>query len=239
MSVPTPVTKSSIVTDSGSTRKPIFTWKPPEMNQVKRLRTWLRGSTLRNARNVTTVQRNDPPIIEVPIHPAHGSPMRLPNRSSSTAPASGSSGMIHTRSSRSRAFTADRPPEQLCAPSALQQVDVVGGRALTAPEDRDDDGETDRDLRGGDDEGEEHDHLAARVVEHAGEGHERHVRRVEHELHAHEHDDDVAPHEEPDRADREEHRGEHQVVVAGDRRGDHRVVTSWGVSAGTDVGGGR
>src|SRR5262249_37687434 len=41
-------------------------------------------------------------------------------------------------------------------------------------------------------EDEEHDHLAADVVQRVGERHEREVHRVEHELDAHEHHEDVA-----------------------------------------------
>ena len=48
---------------------------------------------------------------------------------------------------------------------SLQQVEVVGGGAATAAEDGDDDAEADRDLGGGDHQREEHDHLAADVVE--------------------------------------------------------------------------
>ena len=37
-----PVTNSAIVIDSGSTRNPTFTSKPPTCSQSKRLTTWLR-----------------------------------------------------------------------------------------------------------------------------------------------------------------------------------------------------
>ena len=68
------------------------------------------------------------------------------------------------------------------------------------------------------DQREEHDHLAADVVERVGERDEREVHRVEHQLDAHEHHDHVAADEHADRADREEHRGEDAGSRFGDRR---------------------
>ena len=50
--------------------------------------------------------------------------------------------------------------------------------------------------------------LAADVVQLAGEGDEGEVGGVQHQLDAHEHHEHVAPHEQADGADREEHRGE-------------------------------
>ena len=76
----------------------------------------------------------------------------------------------------------------------FSRPDVVGGGAPPAPEDGDDDREADRHLGRRHHEREEHDDLAADVVERAGERHEREVRGVEHELDAHEHHQHVAPH---------------------------------------------
>ena len=72
-----------------------------------------------------------------------------------------------------------------------------------------------------------------------GERHEREVRRVEHELDAHEHHEHVAADEQADRADREEHRGERQVVGRGEVELDgegHDVVTSACAVGGSGVG---
>ena len=77
-------------------------------------------------------------------------------------------------------------------------------------------------LGGGHDHHEEGGHLPVEVAVHAGERDEREVAGVEHELHAHEHDDRVAPGEHADRADREQDRGEHDEV-----RGVHRPEPPW------------
>src|SRR3954469_19402291 len=204
------------------------------------------------AKNITIDAMNASTTRPVAIHPAAGSPMRLPNSSSTTAPSSGNAGTIQIRSRRSRALIfvrsrcfASAPPSAnsghaslRAGPSAkekagsrpprsrgwvLEEVEVVGGCTATTTEDGDDDAESDRDLGGRDRQHEEHDHLAANVVERAGERHEREVHRVEHELDAHEHHQHVAPGEEADRADGEEQRGEHEVVVGGDvERGERQ-----------------
>src|SRR5579863_10058458 len=80
---------------------------------------------------------------------------------------------------------------------APHDVEVVGGGVPAAAEDGHHDAEAHDDLGGGHHESEEHERLATDVVEHAGEGHEGEVGGVEHELDAHEHDEHVAPDEEP------------------------------------------
>src|SRR4051812_5170191 len=116
---------------------------------------------------------NEPATIVVANHPALGSPSRRPKSRSSPKPRSG-------RAGRSHAMFNTVPA------SALEERDVVGGGARSAPEDCHDDPEADHDLGRGHDEDEEHDDLAADVVEHAGEGDEGEVDGVEHELDAHE-----------------------------------------------------
>src|SRR5205823_15015299 len=97
-----------------------------------------------------------------------------------------------------------------------------------APEDRHDDREADGDLGGRHDEREEHEGLTTNVVELACERHEREVHRVEHELDAHEHHEHVAPDEHSDRADGEDHGGQHEVIGVGD---PHVATTSPAVSS--------
>src|SRR5918998_1634983 len=97
-------------------------------------------------------------------------------------------------------------------PSVLEQVGVVDRRRPAGPEERHDDREADDDLGGRDDHDEERHDLAVDGAVGAGEGDQRQVHRVEHQLDAHEDDDRVAPHEDADRADGEQDRGEHQVV---------------------------
>src|SRR5690606_26810889 len=112
--------------------------------------------------------------------------------------------------------------------STPHQRDVVGGRTLTAPHDGHDDPQSDHDLGRGDDEDEEDDRLAADVVEAAGEGDEAEVDGVEHQLDAHEHDQQVAADHQTGRPDREEHGGQHQVPGLGEHQleGEHQLVTS-------------
>src|SRR6476661_2858265 len=105
------------------------------------------------------------------------------------------------------------------SPSVLEKVGVVDRCGPAGPVDRHDDREADHDLGRRDDHDEERHHLAVDATVRAGEGDQGQVRRVEHQLHAHEHDDGVAAHEHADRPDREQDRGEHEVVREG-----HRVL---------------
>ena len=174
------------------------------VKSVRDVRPRVGAAASSSAKNVTTDHdERERRSVAVAIQPAIGSPMRLPNSSSTTAPNAGSAGISQTRSRRSRRAHVDQPFSR----STSSAVDAVA-----APEDRHDDRETDRDLGGRDDQREEHDHLAADVVERLGERDEREVRRVEHQLDAHEHHERVAADEQPDRADREEHRREREVV---------------------------
>ena len=93
--------------------------------------------------------------------------MRLPNEQQD-----------HDAGERQRGDQPDEV-EKIATPSRqpFSSVDVVGGGALAAPEDGHDDREADRDLGRGDDQREEHDHLAADVVQRLGERDEREVRR--------------------------------------------------------------
>src|SRR5258706_13686578 len=162
MSDPTPVTNSVIVDESGSTRNRKSTRNPPAWIQVNPCDTFERASGLRgrSAKKAMHDEAKANPISAVAIQPAFGSPMRFPNNSSTTAPSAGNAGMAHARSRRFRACIVA---------SALQQIDVVGVDGLAAAEDGDDDRETDGHLGGGDNEREEHDHLAADVVQCVGE----------------------------------------------------------------------
>src|SRR6478672_2089878 len=111
--------------------------------------------------------------------------------------------------------------------SVLQEAGVVDRGRATGPEDGHDDGEPDHDLGGGDDHHEEGGDLSVEVAVLPGEGDQREVRGVEHQLHAHEHHDRVAPGEDPDTADREQDRREHDV-----RRDAHRWSSSVAAGAG-------
>ena len=164
ISVATPVTKRMNVTESGSTRKPIFTCSPPDGSHVKRFFTWDRWSAGRSssAKNVTTDQTKDSPSRALPIHPA--------TRLADPLPEQEQDDRADDREQRHEPDEVEQVAARherilgVIGRSAPRRPDVVGGGALPAPEDRHDDREPDRDLGRGDDEREEHDHLAGDVV---------------------------------------------------------------------------
>src|ERR1039457_80656 len=162
--------------------------------------TWLRspGERLSNAASRTRDDTNARTMSPVASQPARGSPSRRPKSISTAAPNNGRSGTIPARPSRSRAFT---PSLRSPCRSAFQDPQIVGGSVPPATEDGQDDRQPDGDLGGGDDEGEEHQHLAGRVVERPREGDEGEIHGVQHQLDAHEHDDDVPAEQQPDRTD--------------------------------------
>src|SRR5205823_5056668 len=105
----------------------------------------------------------------------------------------------------------------LIGTSVLQQVGVVDRGRATGAEDRHDDREPDDDLGRGHDHHEERDDLPVERAVDPGEGDERQVDRVEHQLDAHEHDDRVAADEHTGRADGEQHGRQVEVVVRAHR----------------------
>src|SRR5581483_878386 len=184
MREPTPVTNSTIVIDSGSTRRLKRTSKPPALIHSTPFSTIWRSCSSNDSSlsQVATAEANDPAIINVAIQPETGSFRWRRPRKRMTNPASGKAGISQARSREWWAASCigrSLPP---------QEADVVGGRALSPPEDRHDQRQADHHFGGGHHPGEEHEDLPADVVEHPGEGHERQVDGVEHQLHAHEHD---------------------------------------------------
>src|SRR5262245_64670187 len=130
---------------------------------------------------------------------------RPPMRPQTTNPAKGSSG--------SRGIS----PSTI---SPLEQVQLVHLNRFLVAEQRDDDGEADRDLAGGDADDEGRERLTRQVgdLPETGEGDEVEVRRVEHQLDRHEDDDRVAAREDAEHADREEHDREQEQMVGSDTR---------------------
>src|SRR5918999_3052185 len=159
MSVPTPVTNSTIVMLSGSARNATSTSSPPTWSHSKRRKVKWRSSSPspRRPAKVTTPATNDAPTMTVASQPAHGSPSRRPARRRTRKPASGSAGTSQTA---------------LSTGSPAQEADVVGGRAGAPPEGGNGDTEAHDHLSRGHHEDEEHHHLTADVVEGPGEGHE-------------------------------------------------------------------
>src|SRR6476469_1605115 len=111
--------------------------------------------------------------------------------------------------------------------SVLQEAGVVDRGRATGPEDGHDDGEPDHALGGGDDHHEEGGDLTVEVAVLAGEGDQHGVRGGEHQSYDHEQHDRVASGEDPDEADREQDRREHDV-----RRDAHRWSSSVAAGAG-------
>src|SRR5215475_11435292 len=95
-------------------------------------------------------------------------------------------------------------------------------RCLSQTKERDHDGETDRDFgcRYGDDE--ENKNLrvvigrAAWIDMETGEGDERQVCRVQHQLERHQDDDDVAPHHHAGETDREKNSADYEIMAERD-----------------------
>src|SRR5688572_24546830 len=98
------------------------------------------------------------------------------------------------------------------APSVLQQAGVVDRGRASGAEDGHDDREPDHDLGSSHHHHEEGGDLSVEVAVLTGEGHERQVAGVEHQLDAHEHHDGVAAREDTHAADREEDRREDYVL---------------------------
>src|SRR5688500_5434365 len=103
--------------------------------------------------------------------------------------------------------------------SALQLPQLVDVDRQPAAEDRHDQAEADGDLTGGDDHHDQREDLAVAVAVHAGEGHEREVGAVEHQLQAEQDHERVAPHEHAAGADREDQRRDDQVPLHAHRCG--------------------
>src|SRR5215207_6857979 len=120
--------------------------------------------------------------------------VRRPPSSRTAAPASGSAISSQEVASRPSAGVMST----LGSPSVLQQVGVVDRGGPAGPVDRHDDGEPDDDLGGGHDHEEERHDLAVDGAARPGEGDQRQVHRVEHQLDAHEDDDGVATDEHAD-----------------------------------------
>ena len=146
MRAPTPVTNRVIVDDSGSTRNPKSTWIRPTDPREHLGRRRAPPASSDEQRKRPTDATNASTIIVVASQPAWVHRCACRTAAGSTEPAQGSAGITQTRSRTLRAST-----------SALQQIDVVGGHVLTAPEDRDDDREADRHFGRGDDQREEDD----------------------------------------------------------------------------------
>ena len=217
ISVATPVTNRMNVIDSGSARNPNSTFRPPDGNQVKRFDDVL--AVLR--REVAQREEHDDRHQEREAEHRAGDPA-----GDRFADALAEQQQEHRAEQRQGGDEPDQI-EDVVRAHRLRQPFSIRTSSAVAPRRRRKIAtmiaEADRDLGRRDHQREEHEGLAADVVELAGEGDEREVHRVEHQLDAHEHHEHVAPDEHADRADREDHRREHQVVGVGDPHGRRRL----------------
>ena len=100
-----------------------------------------------------------------------------------------------------------------CSLSPSQQGNLVSINGSPEPEQRDDNGEPDSDFRCRQRHREEDDDLTVKVVVGFGESDKGDVSSVEHQLNAHEHDDDVALYEHPESAEAEQDRTQRQNPI--------------------------
>src|SRR5947209_5623348 len=196
---PTPVISSTKQIDNWSICIPKSTCRPLTGIQVNRLWLMVRASPWRPSISASsdTPTPNDASAVRQPSQGPHRS-VRLPPTSRIAAPAAGN---------------ATSSQVKCVIPSALEQVGVVDRSRFAGTENRHDDGQPDHHLARGDDHREEGNHLTVEVTVQPGEGDERQVYRVEHQLDAHEHDDRVAPQQHTRSADGEQQCGEVQVVL--------------------------
>src|SRR3954454_13118518 len=201
INAPTPVISSTNAIDSGSSSRPSLMSSVPAEMKVNRSTSTVRPSTSASANTLTRARTNAATTVAVPSRWPQRS-VRRPPSSSTAAPASGSA--ISSQEAASRPSAGSTSSSTVCpSPSVLQQVGVVDRGGPPGAVDRHDDGEADHDLGRGDDHHEEGHDLAVDRPGGAREGDQRQVHGVEHQLHAHEHDDGVAPDQHPDGADRE------------------------------------
>src|SRR5688572_11738480 len=204
------------------------TVRSPAWNQVNSCCPTCRSVSSRPSRptNIARLSANEPIGSAVPSRWPHRSAARPPS-SSTTAPSSGRAITSHSSANTPSAGPGSTtgmwwPPSAVwmsvwitwCS-SVLQQARVVDRGRATGPEDGHDDGQPDDDLGRGHHHHEEGGDLAVEVAVLPGERDEGQVAGVEHQLHAHEDHDGVAPDEDPHTPDGEQDRGEDDVLGHG------------------------
>src|SRR4051794_40363870 len=162
--------------------------------------------------NVAMAAAKLAPVTTSVIRRTASLPRRGPKTPLTNAPRSGSA---MTTAMREKSPAGKRERKSFIG-LVLQEVGIVRTDGATDTEEREDDREAHGDLGrlGGDQE--EAEHLAGvRVAPAAVERDERDVHRVQHDLDAHQRDDHVAAHQEPDAPDGEERRAERDVIFDG------------------------
>src|SRR3979490_2994451 len=170
------VTTRSIAEDSGSTSAETFTWKSPVLMNVYS-GTTVRSAPLRTSRKTPIATSADAAMAPAAPGPGQRPRPRRPKRTLTRNAASGNAGMSHTF---------------WITGSTLHVVELVHVDRRAVAVRGQDDRQAARDLGSGDDE-HEHDEHAPALIQRvtrgelagtAGEGDQREIARVEHELDA-------------------------------------------------------
>ena len=214
-----------IVIDSGSTRVPTGTLRPPALNQVKYLSPppAVAGRPMSPASTMQAMT-NAPPTATVPIQPATGSPMRRPTVTSTRKPARGNSNMRYARWTTGQPLSESRSSATVVARrrklvTTMPSPTTTSAAATTS---------TKKTMA-----------CPPMSLQHAGEGDEGEVGCVEHQLDAHEHDQHVAPHQQADGPDGEDDGGEAEVPGSREAHADSSLcdaVLGIGVQRGRAPG---
>src|SRR5215207_2973751 len=225
MRLDTPVTTRAMTADRGSQRRSKATRRSPETNHWYPRRIWVRSSPEcdSSSKKAATATTKAAATARVAIQPARAR-RRWPNSTLTANPARGRTGSSQIRRVAPVAFRA---------PSPLEQVDVVDRDRRALAEDGDKDAEADHDLGGGHHHHEEGQHLAVQGAVGLGEGDERQVDRVQHQLDAHEHHDGVAPDQHSGHADAEQDGRQEQVRAGPDPHGRCRFPRTRAPTAAT------
>src|ERR1700722_12184627 len=195
----TTVTTATMTALSASKRSAHCTCRSPVSLQVKR-------SVVRACpRSATSTKRMTPNTAASPM-PAQGmscaprSPIQRPKKPAMNAPSSG------------------RKMAAIVTRSALHQMDVFDRNGAAVAEIDDEDGEADRRLGRGHGQHEHGEDLADQIAEKGREGDEVDVDGEQHQLDRHQDDDDIlAIEEDAEDPQREEDRGNPQVMGEADR----------------------
>src|SRR5579871_937902 len=225
-----PVTTSSIMPDSGSSRNPHGTSNAPNPVRVASGIFGIHCATTTSyarasAGSPSSCQKATsaiPSAIAIVVHattPAvRRENERMPTRPLIAAPMPGSRGISGIK----RILVSEGAADAAAPPSRPHQIHFVDVDRLFVPVERENDPEADGRFRRRDRDHEDGEHLADLVLQLRRERDEVDVDRVQDQLDRHEDDDDVAPHHHAGYADDEERRGQ-QHVVSGC---NHRVIHS-------------
>src|SRR4051812_19621776 len=211
ISAPMPVITRIITLDSGSSRSVNGASNSPDEIQLNTRCTISRDCGSRPTSDTTAARAtaNDATIAPTATADDARLARRRPKLALTRKP----------RNGRSAISSSMRGP-----PLPLERPEHLGVERFVMPEQRDHDRQANGRLSGGDSHYEEHDDLPVGGAEPAAEGDERQVHRVQHDLDRQQDRDHVAAQEHAGGADREQDRGEHEVVVEG-RHGGSSVPT--------------